>query len=65
MPDDDQDGSAGGDHGLLLAAAAGEASIAGAEEGLGAAGVDGGSQANDRSGPAFNTMDYGNVVVGG
>lgn len=28
-------------------------------------GVDGGSQANDRSGPAFNTMDYGNVVVGG
>jgi len=28
-------------------------------------GVDGGSQANDRSGPAFNTQDYGNVVVGG
>jgi hypothetical protein len=28
-------------------------------------GVDGGSQANDRSGPAFNTQDYGNIVVGG
>jgi hypothetical protein len=28
-------------------------------------GVDGGSQDNDRSGPAFNTQDYGNVVVGG
>ena len=28
-------------------------------------GVDGDSQSNDRSGPAFNTFDYGNVVVGG
>jgi hypothetical protein len=29
-------------------------------------GVDGGgSQANDRHGPAFNTMDYGAIVVGG
>ncbi|MEQ1754570.1 MAG: hypothetical protein ABL973_10605 [Micropepsaceae bacterium] len=28
-------------------------------------GVDGGSQANDRNGPAFNQMDYGNIVVGG
>lgn len=28
-------------------------------------GVDGGSQDNDRHGPAFNTMDYGAVVVGG
>ena len=28
-------------------------------------GVDGTSQDNDRNGPAFNTMDYGNIVVGG
>ena len=28
-------------------------------------GVEGGKQEQDRSGPAFNTYDYGNVVVGG
>ena len=28
-------------------------------------GVEGGAQANDRNGPAFSTMDYGNIVVGG
>jgi hypothetical protein len=28
-------------------------------------GVDGTSQENDRNGPAFNTIDYGDIVVGG
>ena len=42
MPDDDQDGPADGDDGLLGAAAAGDPPVAFAEEGVGAAGADGG-----------------------
>ena len=42
VPDDDQDGAADRDDGLLLAAAAGDASVAFAEEGVGPAGGDGG-----------------------
>ena len=36
VPDDDQDGAADRDDGFLLAAAAGDASVAFAEEGVGA-----------------------------
>ena len=37
-----------------------------AVEGEGTFGVDeGSSQANERQGPAWNTMDYGAIVVGG
>ena len=42
VPDDDQDGAADRDDGLLLAAASGDAPVAFAEEGVGAAGGDGG-----------------------
>jgi hypothetical protein len=42
VPDDDEDGAADCDDGLLLAPSAGEASVTGAEEGVGAAGADGG-----------------------
>src|SRR5512132_518362 len=42
VPDDDQDGAADGDDGLLLATAAGDASVALAEEGVGPAGGEGG-----------------------
>src|SRR3954451_9896272 len=40
MPDDDQDGAADGDDGLLRAAAASDAPVAFAEEGVGLAGGD-------------------------
>ena len=39
VPDDHQDGAADRDDGLLLAASAGDASVAGAEEGVGPAGA--------------------------
>ena len=42
VPDDDEDGAADGDDGFLFASAAGQASVALTEEGVGAAGRDGG-----------------------
>src|SRR4051794_36053375 len=42
VPDDDQDRAADGDDRLVLAAAAGQASVALTEEGVGAGGADGG-----------------------
>jgi len=40
VPDDDEDGAADGDDGFLLSSSSGEASVAGAEEGVGPAGID-------------------------
>jgi hypothetical protein len=42
VPDDHQDGAGDGDHGLELAAAAGQAPVAFSEEGVGLAGRGGG-----------------------
>jgi hypothetical protein len=40
VPDDHQDRSADGDDGFLLSSSSGQASVAGAEEGVGPAGID-------------------------
>ncbi len=42
VPDDDQDGASDGDDGAFVAASSGDASVALPEEGVGAAGGDGG-----------------------